>query len=304
MIEHRPPLKSDPRTVFMFKRFFDRPPGQRADDPELREAEIFWNRLGEFSPPAEQDRAGPFRSRSAYGLAAVIGALVIGLSIWWNAASPAQPWRTFTTGHARQGVVMLQDGSTVSLAAESRVDVRFSGERRELRLVSGQALFEVSHDPKRPFVVQARDGSVTAVGTAFNIRLDRRDTEVTVVNGTVDIGVYRPNSSAQAASIARATRGEQVQFGLRQRSGAPVVYISRRAGVDLAAITSWTRGKLFFDGEPLEEAISMVNAYAPKKILLKNPKLSSMPVYGVLNQGDVQGLLVLVNNDDAIGTEP
>ena len=301
---HNQPLRAEPRTEFMFKRFFDRPSDLRGEDPELQEAEQFWRRLGGFSVPNEY-RVSANEPRSWHPCAIFASVLLIflliGASIWLNMPTPAQPWRSFATHHAGHQVVMLEDGSTLSLAAESRVDVRFSGKERQLRLVAGQALFEVAHDEKRPFMVQAGNGIITAVGTAFDIRLDRKDTQVTVVKGIVDISMRRLDATA---TIARARRGDQVKFSIREQNGSPVAYVSRRSGVDLDSITSWTRGKLFFDGEPLEEAISLINTYASKKLVLKNPAYASMPVYGLLDQGDVQGLLVLVGDHRAIAVAP
>lgn len=198
---------------------------------------------------------------------------------------------------------MLEDGSSIALAAESRLAVRLSKDKRQLRLVAGQALFNVAHDGRRPFIVQAGKGSVTAVGTAFNIRLNKLKTEVTVVTGIVDVGVFRPGSLEDAQTVARVKRAEQVSFSHRYQDGSPVVYVSRRADMDVDRITSWTRGKLFFDGEPLSSAIDAVNAYSTRKVVLTNPALASMPVYGVVNQGDVRGLLILVNDKSAITTK-
>lgn len=303
MIGHRGHAgNDDSRTAFMFKRFFDASPESRAQDADLREAERFWARLGEFSVPAElaeQRGARPYN----LVIAAFALIMVVGAALWWNMPAPA-PWQSFTSPHGSRTIAVLEDGSRISLAAESRVDVRFVRKERELRLVAGQALFEVAHDPDRRFVVRAGKGTVTAVGTSFNIRLAERNTQVTVVKGIVDIGLDNPASPGEPVTVTRAKRGEQVNVSFRRQNGSTVAYFTTRAGVDLAGITSWTRGKLFFDGEPLAEAVSTVNAYSSKKLVLKDPAYAQMPVYGILDQGDVRGLLLLVNNPRALSTEP
>jgi transmembrane sensor len=291
------------RSEFMFKKFFD--PSKRNDhDPLMHEAEQFWNRLADFTVPADQAPRETRRPWRAYGaIAAAVCTMLVGVTVWQNWSARSQPWRAFAAPHGRQTLVMLEDGSSITLSPESRVAVRLSDDRRALRLITGQAFFKVAHDRRRPFVVQAGKGSVTAVGTAFNIRLDDARTEVTVAAGIVDVGVSSPGLLNGAQTVARARQAEQVSFSLGSRDGSPVVYVSRRANVDVGRITAWTRGKLFFDGEPLSSAIRAVNAYATKKLVLRNAALASMPVYGVVNQGDVQGLLVLVNDRNAITIE-
>ena len=49
-----------------------------------------------------------------------------------------------------------------------------------------------------------------------------------------------------------------------------------------------------------ERAITIVNSHAADRLVLKNPKLNDMPVFDVLGQSDVQGLLSLVNDPQAV----
>ena len=64
----------------------------------------------------------------------------------------------------------LPDGSFASLNTASRVSVRFTPERRAVRLEEGEAWYQVAHDRARPFVVEAGPVRVQAVGTAFSVR--------------------------------------------------------------------------------------------------------------------------------------
>src|SRR3546814_3966246 len=88
------------------------------------------------------------------------------ISDWSSDVCSSDLYRT-VLGERR--VVTLADGSTVSLDAASEVRVAYSERARELALVRGQARFDVAHDPRRPFAVQARDQRVVATGTAFNV---------------------------------------------------------------------------------------------------------------------------------------
>ena len=77
--------------------------------------------------------------------------------------------------------VLLADGSAVTLNAcsELRYPERFARRRREVRLVRGEAFFEVAHDATAPFTVETDDVSVEVLGTKFNV--NAYDKEVTTV---------------------------------------------------------------------------------------------------------------------------
>lgn len=77
--------------------------------------------------------------------------------------------------------MLLADGSAVTLNAcsELRYPERFARRRREVRLVRGEAFFEVAHDASAPFTVETDDVSVEVLGTKFNV--NAYDKEVTTV---------------------------------------------------------------------------------------------------------------------------
>lgn len=83
-------------------------------------------------------------------------------------------------------VVHLEDGSTAVLDAGTALAVEFDGQRRHLRLLRGQAWFQVVHE-QRPFQVEAGGGQIRDIGTAFSVSL--RDTTVVtqVSEGVVDV---------------------------------------------------------------------------------------------------------------------
>jgi len=127
-------------------------------------------------------------SRAA-GLAAVLLAAVVGLAYWWSPAtaiygSPAHKHQT----------VQLADRSALVLAADSVVAVKYTGTARILNVERGEAYFEVKHNAQRPFIVNAGDVRVTAVGTAFNVQRDSDQVVVTVTEGAV-----RSSASARRA---------------------------------------------------------------------------------------------------------
>ncbi len=94
-------------------------------------------------------------------------------------------------GH--QLTATLDDGSTIQLNTDTRIELQYSSRERTVRLQRGEAHFAVAPDAERPFVVVAGSGVVRAVGTEFNVYLsDGNQTEVTVTEGIVEIAQEKP----------------------------------------------------------------------------------------------------------------
>jgi len=75
----------------------------------------------------------------------------------------------------------LADGSEIVLNTASEVSVAYTGNRRALRVIRGEALFKVAKDDSRPFLVYAGQVVVRATGTAFVIRrIDANIMHITV----------------------------------------------------------------------------------------------------------------------------
>lgn len=270
---------------------------------DREEAAAFWQWLGDFERPAEivEKPFGWRRWAAALALFALFG------SAFWFARRPTERnfAQHFTTGHAERRAVRLADGSTITIAPDSRVDVDYAPAERHIRLASGEALFEVAHNMARPFIVETPHGEVKAVGTAFDIAIAAREAEVTVVEGVIHIALPAdPAGPSPAEPIEKmARKGERVAFGMTARDGNSVGFIRQSEGLDADSAIAWTRGKLVFHGEPLREVVAKINLYARGRILLTDPAAGSIPVYGIVDQGDTAAIRDLIANPRAVAIE-
>ena len=239
-------------------------------------------RLGGLRPPRRMAIA-----------AALAGAVVLaGLG-----ASPlAGGGEVYRTGLNERRVVTLEDGSKVSLDAMTKIAVDYSDDARRLRLVRGQARFDVAHDVSRPFSVRARDRTVVATGTAFNIDIFERKARVTLIEGRVlvlaaaqrQLGpIALPGSRKPSARPIELRPGQELVTG----AGAPARLV---ANVDLQQITAWQQGKLMFDKEPLAEAVARMNRYSERKIIIGDAAAAAVPISGAFDAGNVKGFLEAV----------
>ena len=110
----------------------------------------------------------------------------------------ARPWDitasngVYLTAVGQQKTVTLSDDSRIQLNTNSQIQVDYSDGYRNIRLLQGEVHFEVAKDPSKPFRVYAGSGRVQAVGTAFNVYLNKDQVEVLVTEGRVAVGSFLP----------------------------------------------------------------------------------------------------------------
>jgi transmembrane sensor len=278
-----------------------------------RAMERMWSGMGEIGTEARilefrREALGAVRERpvwtrrvaaAAAALVLMVGAAILANS-WLN--EPGVPRGkliagqkldagVFTTAVGERSTLTLSDGSSVVLDTQSRIDVAYSPDQRLVRLVSGQAWFQVAKNPQRPFVVDAGDRRITALGTAFDVRLlgSEKSVQVTLVEGRVTVEAIqspwaRLLRSPPAPSVL--TPGDSLVIADAQ----PV--ITRRA--DVAKIGSWRQGQIVFSDETLASAIEEVNRYSHVQIVLADPSLAGLRVSGVFNAGHSQSFIETV----------
>lgn len=248
--------------------------GQSADhEAAARLAETMWQALPQ-THTAQAFVAPPRRERRPLrwaALAAGLGALALtGLS------EPAKVYfADYATAVGERRALTLEDGSQVWLNSGSALSVNYSAARREISLLKGEALFEVSKDAVRPFVVQSLGGSVQAVGTRFDV--DRQGEQVRV---GVTEGEVRVSSGGAVVPLKAAQR-------LAYTAGATP---SATGVLDLGTASAWQRGKLIFNRQPLAEVFADIERYLPGSLVIAG-RLPSTAVSGVFNLDDVPGML-------------
>jgi len=210
---------------------------------------------------------------------------------------------TYRTHVGEQRLVLLKDGSTVELNARSRLRVRFTDKARNIELLEGQALFRVTKDSRRPFVVSSGDASVRAVGTQFDVYRKKTGTTVTVIEGkvVVDPSARAPRSSGSSAAGDPAGRAMgPAQTNLRAApvslsAGEQLVVSMKMPSLprpaDIPAVTAWTQRQIVFQGASLGEVVEEFNRYNPRQMEILDPTLQSVRVSGVFSSTEPVSLL-------------
>ncbi len=172
----------------------------------------------------------------------------------------------YYTGTGETQHVTLEDGTRVELNAKSAIALDFTPSRRHLTLLQGEAWFEVAPNAARPFAVEAVGGTVTALGTSFDIAMDKGAARVTVTGHRVAIA-----SGGQETVVAE---GQQSSYASGVPAGPPAL-------ADVARLTAWRRGKLIVDDEPLGDVLATLGRYRHGLVYCLRPAICARRVSGV-----------------------
>lgn len=238
------------------------------------------------SDPASQTRR-PFaaieRRRFVLAGAGAIAASLIGGIVWVRSA------RTYSTALGEIRKMPLPDGSTATINSASEIDVRLAAGRREVRLASGEAWFQVAKDPSRPFLVEAGGVIAQAIGTAFSVRRFENGAEIIVTEGVVE------GWAAQAdGHRIRLTAGQHAYIG-----NNAAIRLVGDSQTDVDRTLAWRSGSIDLQGRSLADAIAEFNRYNQRKLVLADPALAAEQFDGIFRTDDPEGFSVAVRDSFA-----
>jgi len=235
-------------------------------------------RLSAFAPTARPASARrrwvPSALAAALLLALLTGGWLMGGRAWLHS-------ETYATRTGQVRTVSFEDGSVAYL--NTRTQLKWLGDPRDRRvaLLEGEALFDVVHDPDRPFRVMLDGSEIRVLGTRFNVyRKKDGETTVTVLEGAVDVRGLG-EASGHPAWQRRLAANQQVVYGplgLEQD-------VRETAG---ETATKWRQGVIEIHEAPLPQVLAELTRYTDQHIVIRDPALNQVRVGGVLSVRDVR----------------
>lgn len=184
----------------------------------------------------------------------------------------------YRTGAGETRDVTLADGSLVQMDSDTAIAVEYAGNRRDVKLIRGQAFFKVMPDKGKPFHVRADALEVTVTGTAFNVDVGGEQMAVAVQEGSVKVDDWR----AAKALAAQLKPGDRLDYHDGQ------AHLDKFAPGQTAA---WRNGQLIADDMPVSEVVARLRRYTPGLIVLRNDALGRKRVTGVYDLRKPQAAL-------------
>lgn len=191
---------------------------------------------------------------------------------------------TYGTGVGEQRSIELSDGSVVVLDSRSRLEVDFTATARQVKLLQGQALFRVTRNTQRPFIVRAGRAVVRDIGTQFDVDHGSDDTTVTVMEGQVAVSTQAQGLKSAMPEIDRVT--EKTTKGVNGDRGDAHRPILLTAGdqidvlaggqsphlrrVNVSSVTAWTHGQVVLESATLEQVAAAFSRYSRRRLVAED----------------------------------
>jgi transmembrane sensor len=267
----------------------------RAESPihevAFSEARKLWVGLGDILPTpivvagvaSASHPPAPTRRRlqptSVVAMAASI-ALLVGIGTRYM-----RDWRyDHVTSLGEREIVALADGSRVQLSSDSAIDIRYGADQRRVRLVRGEAYFDVVHDAQRPFVVDAGDDAVHDIGTAFSVRLEGDGVAVVVERGAVEV-------TGGAAPVMLAPN-QRVHYGKGRNA--------RVEPANIAEDLAWTSGHLVLEDRSLREVVDELNRYFASSVVLLGGEIADRRINAVVDLDHIDAWLDALQDSQGV----
>lgn len=237
---------------------------------------------GRLAPELDQGWASRMRRWPLAACASLLVLLAIPCGIERLHAAPV----TYSSDIGQRVFIPLEDGSTMELNTRTRVEVYYTLHSREVRLLWGEASFDVKHDPERPFRVMSGATSVQDIGTQFVVwRRDDGTTTVTVREGRVAVAASGRTETVDADEVATV--------GIDGRA-AILIDVKSLSHRELERRLSWQAGVLTFEGQTLAEAIKEVNRYNKQQLVIADPSIASLKLGGTCRGVDLESFVALL----------
>lgn len=236
--------------------------------------------VAEAQTAAKTTRSLPWLSRPLWAGAALLAVAVLAAVFLWPGDGSVE-LRNIATAAAQRQNLTLPDGSRVELNAQTALAVDFTAAARRVRLAGGEAFFQVSRDPARPFYVETPAGSVRVTGTQFNVRSESPGAlEVTVLEGSVQV---QPGGAA----VRDLTHGDRLW------READTVTVTSLSDGKLRDALAWRQGRIVFEGTPLRDALARFARYHGKTITASDAAAAKR-VGGSHSLDDLNGFLTSI----------
>lgn len=240
----------DPLVLQLMKDLWDNLPEQRSAKLDSTKANEILDSIleaeGAITPVPKRSRSFTF-SRMAAVLAFLILAAV---AVYYGKGEKPQPEAAISkvSSDTEHKFIKLPDGSTVILNAGSTLDYPVSFREHPTRevVLTGEGFFDIRHDPAKPFIVHTGRLKTTVLGTAFNIKADKFEKNITV---TVRRGKVKV--SDDTAVIGVLTSDQQITFDTERR-------VADQKPVDSKTRVAWAEQDIFFDDITLAEAVEQL----------------------------------------------
>lgn len=200
--------------------------------------------------------------------------------------SNAESWTTYSSQLGETKTITLADRSVVVLRPGTKLYVPAtftSDDKRIVKLEGGEAYFSVTHNPKRPFIVQSGKISTQVLGTAFNINNDVAldQIEVAVSHGKVQV-------NDQTHRLAYLTKGKLIRFNTRSGN-------FKLDSINTNYVAAWNSATVDLNNVAFKELAYVFNSCYGTELVAADAEIEKLRYTLTINKtADAQGILKII----------
>lgn len=268
-----------------------------AEDPrheaEFRNLETLWN-SNSFSEAVKTmpvDRRAllhPKRRRWPMHALALAASVLIAAGVWQYPALMIAFQADFRTETGGQTTVRLPDGSIMMLNTDTAVATDFDAGQRKIRLLRGEAFFDVVHDTAHPFTVVGRYGEVQVLGTAFSVKTVDDEDQVVLERGRVQVLCL-----CDGKGKAELLPGQTVSV--------TAMAVSSVRAADPSATLAWREGRVIFENASLGAVLEELRRYYRGAVVVADERVNRQVVTGNYRLDNVEGALRTLADAAGVG---
>ncbi len=210
--------------------------------------------------------------------------IIIGLSysgwLFYNNKSVQSPI-------AETNSITLPDGSLVTLNAASKLTYTKVGwDKRRVVSLNGEAFFEVTKNPRIPFIIRANGAEVKVLGTSFNVKAYKNDSivEVTVKEGVVSVYEHRREDKNLII-----TKGEKAIFNNIEKT------IIKQTNEDKNVI-AWKTRTMVFENDSLQDVVKTLQNVYHIGILIQSPEIKHCTITTIFDNKDIETVMKVLKS--------
>lgn len=220
--------------------------------------------------------------------AACIAFLFIRISLSKQSTNNLQQLQTILAQNGAKTRAILPDGSVVWLNSGSKISYagNFKGSLREVFL-EGEAYFDVTKNPHKPFIVHASNINVKVLGTVFNVKSYASDsiTETTLLSGLVQI-----SNVHNSQKVLYLHPNEKITVPKKSEDvvADSITAINTNIKIQNRNETSWVYNRLVFRGDSFKKLATKLERWYNVKIKFADEKVTQLHFNGSLENETVE----------------
>lgn len=268
-----------------------------AEDPrhaeEFRGLETLWNSKPFLDavktlPVDRRTLVKPRARRWPLPAAALAASVLLAVGLWQYPALTIAMLADYRTATGSQTTVTLPDGSKMMLNTDTAVALDFAAGRRHIRLLRGEAFFDVVHDPAHPFTVSGHYGEIGVLGTAFSVRTGDDEDEVVLERGRVQV-------------LCLCDGKDRAELAPGQAVSITASAVSPVHPADTSTMLAWREGRIIFENAPLGTVLQELRRYHRGPILVADERVNRLVVTGNYRLDAVEGALRTLADAAGVG---